>query len=56
MLLAVAIKVILNMVLIPLYGATGAATATGISLVFSRILLWHQVRVILGPRTPGLGA
>jgi O-antigen/teichoic acid export membrane protein len=56
MLLAVAINVILNMVLIPLYGATGAATATGISLVFSRILLWHQVRVILGPRTPGLGA
>jgi O-antigen/teichoic acid export membrane protein len=53
MMLAVSMNIALNMLLIPRYGATGAATATGISLVFSRILLWYQVRRILGPHPPG---
>jgi O-antigen/teichoic acid export membrane protein len=48
MMVAVALNVVLNLALIPLAGAVGAALATSASLVFSRILLWRQVRNRLG--------
>jgi O-antigen/teichoic acid export membrane protein len=54
MALAVTLNVVLNLALIPLFGATGAAIATGISLVFSRILLWYWVRRHLGIHPTGL--
>jgi O-antigen/teichoic acid export membrane protein len=53
MMVAVALNVALNAVLIPRFGATGAATATAISLIFSRLLLSYQVRRQLEPRPPG---
>lgn len=46
--IAVAANLILNAVLIPVFGIIGAAIATGFSLVFSRILLWFWGRRHLG--------
>jgi O-antigen/teichoic acid export membrane protein len=54
MFVAVVANALLNFVFVPWLGATGAATATAISMVFSRILLWYQVRRLLGLRPTGL--
>jgi O-antigen/teichoic acid export membrane protein len=54
MIVAVALNIALNALLIPAYGTSGAAGATAISLVFSRILLWNSVRRHLRPRSAGL--
>jgi O-antigen/teichoic acid export membrane protein len=56
MMVAVALNVALNALLIPRFGATGAATATAISLIFSRLLLSYQVRRQLELRPIGLAA
>lgn len=53
--LSVLLSVALNAALIPMYGIKGAAIATGISLVFRNILLWHWVRSRLGLRPSVLG-
>jgi O-antigen/teichoic acid export membrane protein len=50
MIVAVVVNGILNLALIPRYGVTGAATATLISVVFARCMLWYQVRIRLGLR------
>jgi O-antigen/teichoic acid export membrane protein len=56
MIVAVALNIVLNALLIPTYGASGAASATGVSLVFSRILLWSSVRRHLRLRSAGLNS
>jgi len=54
MFLAVVANALLNLGFVPWLGATGAAIATAMSMVFSRILLWYQVRRLLGLRPTGL--
>lgn len=41
-------NVVLNVILIPLYGMTGAAAATAISMLVWNIVLWRMVRRRLG--------
>ncbi|MGI0134322.1 MAG: polysaccharide biosynthesis C-terminal domain-containing protein, partial [Candidatus Micrarchaeaceae archaeon] len=53
--LAAILNIALNAVLIPDYGAKGAAIATGLSLVFAQGLLWYWVRHRLGLRPSGFG-
>lgn len=52
--LSVVLNIVLNAVLIPLYGVKGAAFATGISLVACNTLLWYWIRRHLGLRPSGL--
>jgi O-antigen/teichoic acid export membrane protein len=56
MMVAVALNVALNAILIPRFGATGAATATAISLISSRLLLSYQVQRQLELHPAGLHA
>lgn len=53
MLIAVILNVVLNVLLIPRFGANGAAAATAVSLVASRILLSFQARRYLGVQPLG---
>lgn len=54
MIIAVTMNIGLNLVLIPRFGANGAAVATAVSLVASRILLSFQVRRYLGVQPLGM--
>lgn len=47
-LIAFGVNIVLNAVLIPHFGAAGAATATSVSLVVLNIVLWQSVRMRLG--------
>lgn len=49
--IAAVVNVLLNLVLIPLYGATGAAIATSIALVVMQVQQWLIARRVLGLRT-----
>lgn len=49
------LNVILNLLLIPPFGYTGAATATAISIVFCNSLRWYWVRRYLQIRPSALG-
>jgi O-antigen/teichoic acid export membrane protein len=49
------LNVALNAALIPFYGATGAAVATGSSLIARNILQWHWIRSRLFLRPTALG-
>ncbi len=49
--IAAVVNVVLNLVLIPLYGATGAAIATSIALVVMQTQQWLIARRVLGLRT-----
>lgn len=53
--LAGACNVILNGILIPLYGMIGAAIATSITLVIWNCVLWRAVRTNLGVDSSALG-
>ena len=48
MTVAVVINGVLNLVLIPRFGITGAAASTLIGVLFARCVLWYQVRIRLG--------
>ncbi len=50
MLLSVAANVVLNLLLVPIYGLLGAATATAIAFVFSALLLRRVARTLVGVR------
>jgi O-antigen/teichoic acid export membrane protein len=52
---AVVLHVVLNLVLIPIYGKEGAAAASGIALVFWNLVLWRQVHAVLGIESSVLG-
>lgn len=52
---AVAINVILNLALVPFFGAKGAAFATFTSILFARSTLWYIVRRRTGLRVSSLG-
>lgn len=54
MIIAVAMNIGLNLLLIPRFGANGAAVATAVSLVVSRLLLSYQVRRHLGVQPLGM--
>ncbi len=45
---AAGLNVVLNLVLIPRFGANGAAIATGISLAVSNALMWYSIKTKLG--------
>jgi O-antigen/teichoic acid export membrane protein len=49
-------NITLNAIMIPLYGMTGAALATGITLLIWNIVLWRMVRCRLGVDSSALGA
>ncbi len=49
--IAALVNVLLNLALIPLYGATGAAIATSIALVVMQVQQWLIARRVLGLRT-----
>lgn len=49
------INVILNYVFIPIYGAVGAALATGLSIFFKNILFWLLVHYRLGVDSSFIG-
>lgn len=53
--ISVAVNLLLNAILIPFWGITGAAVATGSSIVVWNLLLWFFVRrrLKLGPSTLG---
>jgi O-antigen/teichoic acid export membrane protein len=53
MLIAVILNIVLNVLLIPRFGANGASIATAVSLVASRILLSFQARRYLGVQSLG---
>lgn len=52
---SVIVNLILNVVLIPRFGATGAAIATGTSLVIWNVLLWYWIRRYLSLRPSAMG-
>ena len=54
MAIALGINIVLNLVLIPLFGIAGAAAATAASFVVWNILLWRSVWVRLGIRSTAL--
>lgn len=53
--IAAACNVVLNAAMIPLLGLTGAACATGITLIVWNIVLWRMVRRRLGVDSSALG-
>ncbi|MFC7300815.1 flippase [Cognatiluteimonas weifangensis] len=53
--IAVAANIVLNLALVPEHGATGAAVATGISLVLGQGLLWLSIRKYTGLRSSAMG-
>lgn len=53
--IAVVLNIALNAILIPQFGAVGAAIATGSSHVFSQVLLWAWVRHGMRLRSSALG-
>jgi len=53
--LSVVLNVALNFALVPAYGASGAAFATGISLVVWNLVLWYWIRRRTGLRPSALG-
>lgn len=55
MFLATAVNVLLNAVLIPFYGAVGAAVATATSIVLRNIILWVVLRELVGIDSTALG-
>jgi len=56
MLIAVALNLVLNLTLIPIWGIMGAATATALSTALWNALLWHMVWKRLGIDSSILGA
>lgn len=48
---SVALNSLLNLVLIPYWGAVGASVATSVSMIFWNIWLWRKVRQRLGVRS-----
>jgi O-antigen/teichoic acid export membrane protein len=50
-----ALNIVLNVILTPLYGAIGAATATAISITLAQVIMWHWVRSKLNIRSSGFG-
>lgn len=52
---AAAINVLLNLILIPLFGITGAASATATSLILCNIIRWYWVRRHLRIKPSALG-
>lgn len=51
---AAACNIILNYLLIPLYGLIGAAAATGATLLIWNIALWYSVRTTIGIDTTAI--
>lgn len=54
MVAAIMVNIILNLLLIPLFGMVGAATATATSYVVWNVILWAYVRRRLGIESSGL--
>lgn len=48
MAVAAGLNIVLNLVLIPVWGIQGAAAATAISMIVWNVLLWWRVRKVLG--------
>lgn len=55
MAVTVLVNIILNLALIPRFGAQGAAIATCVSMILARSFLWYLVRSRFGLRPSGLG-
>jgi O-antigen/teichoic acid export membrane protein len=53
--IALGLNVLLNAILIPSFGANGAAVATGTSLIVRQTLLWYWLRRRLGLRSSAFG-
>ncbi len=53
---AVALNIVLNLLLIPVFGLEGAAVATSVTLVLWNLLLWRAVRRRLGIDSTAFGA
>ena len=53
--IALGLNVLLNAILIPRFGANGAAVATGTSLIVRQTLLWYWLRRRLGLRSSAFG-
>jgi O-antigen/teichoic acid export membrane protein len=43
-----AVNLVLNLILTPLWGPIGAATATTVTLIVWNLIMWHKVRVLVG--------
>jgi len=48
LILSALLNVVLNFIFIPLWGMHGAATATLISVLFRKIVIWTMVYIIYG--------
>lgn len=42
------VNLVLNLILTPLWGPIGAATATTVTLIVWNVIMWHKVRVLVG--------
>jgi O-antigen/teichoic acid export membrane protein len=48
------VNVVLNLSLVPIWGMTGAAVATAVTLIVWNLIMWHKARVRIGIETSPL--